>query len=699
MNWPLFLHPALLGGLAAVAIPILIHLLLKTRRKRLRFSTLLFFRRPDEQAKRRRKVRHWLLLMARMLLVTLLVLGFARPYLPNRKAAPSNQPRRHVVLVMDRSASMSAVDREGRRWDRAKAAALNALASLRSQDRAALVTSSTRAETVLGLSAPEDIVRSLNDLKPGQGAAELGESLQLAGKILSNAGSGSTNTIYVVSDLQRNSCRNLGSYPMAQDTELKVLNCGDLLAPNVAITELSLENRENAKPTASLANFSDEDAPPFQFRFLIDGKELLKTTLQLLGGGTTNVELSLPRLTAGWHSAEARIQTKDALALDDARYQAIYVPPPIRVLVVEGRQVPKLYDEESFFLICALDPAFGTTNEHNSLFQIEKIAPPGLGAKLALRDGAAPYDLLILPALRELSAGLGKSVETYARAGGGVLFFLGDSVSANRYSTEFLGLLPAQLDEVETANNLDWRLWEYDRRSPIFAPFRQPNSGNLSLAKFTRRFSLKAAEALVIARFQDGVPLLIGQSLGKGRILLVNTSADSLWTTWPKHRTFVPWLHAAARYLAGRNDESGPRPDAAFLAGTVTDLVLGPELKQTALKLQEPDGHEVPGMTDEAGVWRDLSWVSSGIYSLRNVEGKEIRRLAANIPVSESDLVAMAPAEFERQVPRLATPTSHSLAASLFGQSPDRQDLWRLCLLTVLGLLFLELLLANKTLA
>jgi hypothetical protein len=700
MNWPLFLHPALLGGLAAVAIPILIHLLLKTRRKRLRFSTLLFFRHPDEQAKRRRKVRHWLLLVTRMLLISLLVLGFARPYLASRENAQANQPRRQVILVLDRSASLWAVDREGRRWDRATQALRQLLASLRPDDRAALISCGTRAEALVTPSAPEDVVRVLSDLKAGQGTSELGEGLELAGKMVGKSGPGYTNTIYVVSDLQRSSCHNLGSYPIPQDAELKVLSFGDLLAPNVAVTELSLETTDTSKPAVTLANFSDEDAAPFKFRFLVDGKERLNTTVQLLGGATTNLELSLPRLTGGWHSAEARIQPKDALELDDARYQAIFAPPPIRILVAEGRQVPKLFDEESFFVISALDPSAGMTNEHDSAFQIEKTGLAGMAAKLGSHEGQLPYEVVVLPALQEIPAELGKSLEAYARAGGGVLMFLGDTVSANRYASEFGGVLPAQLGAPESANDLDWRLWENDRQSPVFGAFRQPNSGNLSLARFTRRFSLKPdSEGSVLARFQDGVPLMVGRNLEKGRIILVNTSADTLWTDWPKHRTFVPWLHSVARYLGGGQNTTGPLPDAALLAGTESDLSLGSDLKKASLKLQGPDGHEVAGLTDDAGVWRDLSWQTSGFYSLRAPNGKEIRRVAVNTPVSESDLVAMPPAEFERQVARLETPANHSLAASLFGPSPDRHDLWRLCLMAVFGLLFLELMLANKTIA
>src|SRR5512135_3249426 len=99
MNAPVFTNPALLGGLALLAVPILIHLLLRIKKKRLRFSTLQFFRRQDEQAARRRKVRNRLLLAVRVLVLLLIVVAFARPYLAPDAAAAKATPHRQAVLV------------------------------------------------------------------------------------------------------------------------------------------------------------------------------------------------------------------------------------------------------------------------------------------------------------------------------------------------------------------------------------------------------------------------------------------------------------------------------------------------------------------------------------------------------------------------------------------------------------------------
>src|SRR6476469_4743894 len=100
MQGLLFSNAALLGGLAALAIPIVVHLLLKQKARRQKFSTIQFFRKPDARSTRRKKVQNWLLLAARLLLLALLVTAFARPYLPKISLA-ADQTRHQALFVLD----------------------------------------------------------------------------------------------------------------------------------------------------------------------------------------------------------------------------------------------------------------------------------------------------------------------------------------------------------------------------------------------------------------------------------------------------------------------------------------------------------------------------------------------------------------------------------------------------------------------
>ena len=98
-----FIQIGFLAALAALAIPIIIHLVFRQRAKRVDLGTLRFLRVVLEHNARRRRVMRWLLLMLRLACVGLLAFLFARPYL---LAARSAGEKRTVAVLIDRSASM-----------------------------------------------------------------------------------------------------------------------------------------------------------------------------------------------------------------------------------------------------------------------------------------------------------------------------------------------------------------------------------------------------------------------------------------------------------------------------------------------------------------------------------------------------------------------------------------------------------------
>src|SRR4051812_38623977 len=182
--FPLFTNTAFLAGLAGLGIPVLIHLLLRRKSQRLRFSTVQFFVKKDEQSIRKRKLRNLLLLVSRLALFALIVLGFARPYLPLGGAAASAAKRQQVILLLDSSASMQAASPGGSQWIRAKELARQVLAGLHADDRAALITASTHSSTLSEFAPPSVVSRVLADAQPSFGVGELTEGMQHALKLL-----------------------------------------------------------------------------------------------------------------------------------------------------------------------------------------------------------------------------------------------------------------------------------------------------------------------------------------------------------------------------------------------------------------------------------------------------------------------------------------------------------------------------------
>src|SRR3954464_5628935 len=118
-----FLAPLFLVGLVAVAAPIIFHLIRRTVKERVRFSTLMFLKESPPRLTKRSHLENILLLLMRCAVICLLAVSFARPYFQRAVTAPPkpNSGRRFVVLL-DTSASL----RRTGLFDSAKAAAIAA---------------------------------------------------------------------------------------------------------------------------------------------------------------------------------------------------------------------------------------------------------------------------------------------------------------------------------------------------------------------------------------------------------------------------------------------------------------------------------------------------------------------------------------------------------------------------------------------
>src|SRR5438270_11358435 len=112
-----FLAPWFLGRLAALGVPVFVHLLRRHKATPRPVSSLMFFERGTQSSTRHRRLRHLLLFALRLLLLLLLVLAFVNPFVKRPASDPNG---RLMLIVVDRSFSM----RAGTRFPDAKAQAL-----------------------------------------------------------------------------------------------------------------------------------------------------------------------------------------------------------------------------------------------------------------------------------------------------------------------------------------------------------------------------------------------------------------------------------------------------------------------------------------------------------------------------------------------------------------------------------------------
>jgi hypothetical protein len=239
-------------------------------------------------------------------------------------------------------------------------------------------------------------------------------------------------------------------------------------------------------------------------------------------------------------------------------------------------------------------------------------------------------------------------------------------------------------------------------------------------------------QSTVLARFDDGHPFLLGRSVGRGAVLLANTSADTAWTDWPKHKSFVPWVMAAVTWLADHGDERLLRSSDPLITGTEGRIQWGngsaglntpsipsaaaiPEALTAAsatavtpttaaqttfarfrLQVRPAASGPPPALEVRSDGTAVFEVPISGFYSVSDDSGWERWRLAANPPPIESDLAAWDPSAAEGLLAR-RTDAESDLPPGWFGNEPGRQEWWRLLLAAALALLLIETVVANRS--
>ena len=144
-----FLSPIVLGGLAAVGVPIVIHLLNKFRVRTTDWGAMRFLTDIVQKNQRRVKMDDLILLILRCLLVALAVIAFARPVLKGLGMGGQSGSPVAAVILLDNSASMGQTGGAASRFDLAKDEIRGWVGKQGSQSLAALYLVSSRTTPLI----------------------------------------------------------------------------------------------------------------------------------------------------------------------------------------------------------------------------------------------------------------------------------------------------------------------------------------------------------------------------------------------------------------------------------------------------------------------------------------------------------------------------------------------------------------------
>ena len=620
-----FIAPLFFVALAALAIPVLIHLIQREKKQIIRFPSLMFVQRVPYKSIQRRRVHNWLLLLVRLTALALIVLAFARPFFEGQGlGAAAGGGAREVVILLDQSYSLGYADR----WERAQAAASEAIDGLGPADRGSVVLFSAGAEIALRSTASGERDRlqaAVAVAAPTAGATRFAPALKVAGGILADSAL-PRREVVLISDFQRGGWRGEEGASLPDgSTVTPILIAGGAEAPNVAVSAVSLarsifSDQERVAVSAVVVNRGAEQLTGAQLGLEIDGRPIQTETLDVEAGSSASVTFA-PVTIAGRFMRGSVRATSDALDADNAFHFVVSPAEPVQVVVVDqgGTGSTALYLTRA--LAIGETPRFETTVRQPNGLSDQDLRQ---AAVVVLNDVAVP-------------AALGRRLARFVEAGGGLLVALGPQAAW----PQDVDILPAALQErVDRTRGDAARIGALEYGHTVFEPFRAPRSGNFSAARiYGYRAVEPEASARVLARFDGGAPALLERQLGAGRVLLWTSTLDLSWSDLPLKPVFLPFVHRAARYLA-----SYAEPLPWSMVGQVFDASFGEStFPLGGAVVVTPSGEQVP--LDEEGS-DVLELTEGGFYELRTGTSESVTAVvASNVDSAESDLTAMDPKE------------------------------------------------------
>lgn len=571
-----FAAPFMLIGLVGLAVPIIIHLMHRSRSTTVDWPTLRFLKIAQQRSAQRSRLKHLIVLLARLVLLALVIVAMAKPYRRDLTWTPPPDLPTTLVIVLDRSYSMGYRDpgSSETRFERARQRAAELITSLSQEDELALVLVDDRPIVLTDRPTRDhkrvsELIRNATLSKHG---TDIGSALTTAFMLarmdaladpirptdVSNEPvvrpiRDAWRQVVLISDMQRVGWSGFLQQKLMetikQPTPVTVLNVGSESSPNRWIKRLDAASEF---PGMALRIDVELGNPK------TDGDVLASAQAQLwiddepagspqIVGRTRKVRFTVAMPSPGVHHGVVQID-EDRLSIDDRATFAIRVSGGGRITIVSGDPSSLVELSETFYFETALGArrveAGGLEVDHRTVQQLSREPLDHVGG-------------LVLANVAHLDGSCMTHIERFLSRGGRMLVTLGDQVDLGHARRDW-SFLPLPFRQV---------LGTSDRSEAYAMVVEMPEhpifKGRLdfSAARFFAfagtDLSALRHQGRILASFTDGSPAMIEGSFagpsGQGHnVMLLTTSLDADWSNLPYRRVFVPLVDRISSYLTRR---------------------------------------------------------------------------------------------------------------------------------------------------
>ena len=672
-----FLNPAILIGLAAAALPLIIHLFNIRKVKNIEFSTLMFLEEIQKNKIRRIKIKQWLLLLIRTLLIIFIVLPFARPTLEEISLGNNSSTKATIAVILDNSFSMQLKKEKGTAFNQNRSSAKKLINSFQDEDNISLLSLSDGLIVKSG--TKKELLKAIDNINISGKSFEA-DKLFGQTKLIFDESKNLINEIYLFSDFQENYFNKKINSSLNRNVRMFFVKSDFENFDNLSVTDLKLQSKilvknKNINFEAEIYNSSDSDLKGKVASLFINGERKSQKSFDVKADKKIKINFETVLDKSGLIECVVVLED-DVIPEDNKRYLSFVIPDKLNVLMLSD------INKDNLFLKLVLQ-------NNVSLFDINLVEKKSSELNSV---NLSDFDLLILIGNREIEKS--DEIRKYVEEGKTLLYFPSSKPvkeNIDRFLSQFSSSRCVDIKEVKSVNE---RFEKIDFDHPLFSDLFSNDFNKFTSPEVLKYIKLSSDPSVKkIISFIDDSVTFFEKEIGKGKLLYFTISPELSYSNFPVKGIFAPVIIKTVIY-------GGVKINSENVI-TINDKILirKSRIINNLVKVETPDLREEflniqPGFSKRFVEYNKMK--NFGTYKFYS-DSKLINYFSVNFDSSESELNYLAESEvFEKM--KTINPNGFNKVLKLDENISDSvnnlrygTELWQYFLMLALFTAFLEM--------
>jgi len=515
-----FVYPSFLWALAAISIPIIIHLFHFRRYKKIVFSDIRFLQQLQEQNKSKQKLKDLLVLLCRVLAVSAMVLAFAQPFIPlgqNSKTGGNNV----VSVFVDNSFSMNAQGTDGALFEIAKNKARAIVNAYDNHDKFQVLTNDLSGSEQRVVNKTEALAR-IDNIEPTPASSNILDIWAKQNTAFLVEGNNYFHS-YIISDFQQTQFKLSGITPDSAINH-NFIPLENKLAQNISIDSVYIntpfiKSNEPITLQIKLTNHGQSEVEGLVVKVMLNKVQKALINVNLGAEESLVAEAAVTQSGDTWQEGEVSI-TDYPITFDDKLYFALKPTAKHHILYIgkgNNKFINALYANDANYALSS--NTFGNINYQNF----------------------NKYNLIIVDEPTEWSSGLSTELNNYLEQGGQVLIIPSseNSTAINAFGAD-IGL-PVYGNAIKQSLKVN----SVNSQHLLFKDVFKQRIGNTDYPVVNIHYPLQKqsnTRGKAVITLNNGNDLLWQTALKKGNVYQLAVPLKETFSNLQQHSLFVPMM-------------------------------------------------------------------------------------------------------------------------------------------------------------